>query len=270
MSSQADRMRSIMNLYNATIAGFEKKCGLSGGAIYLPIRRESNFSEATIEKVSFYTPFNRQWIKEGEGDVFKDELSFFDHMLKILYEEKSDIRSFEKRNGNIPGTFKNALKKKMRYGDMVLWAEDLKGIYPNHDYSWIYNSEVKQKSPEDRIPSKHEEAFPKANNEIIAAFEKMFPDCDGLITVNNDAMSPSLMIGDIVVCKQIDPQRVWMWNSIYFISTENGTLIRRVRKGDSENSILCIADNSEYEPILLYTSEISSASLLLGKISAKV
>lgn len=262
MHPQAERVQKILDLYNSSISGFEKKCGLSSGAIYLPLKRNTHFSSNTLDKISFYTPFNRKWIENGTGDIFRTDLSIYDNILRILYEEGSDIKSFERKNGNTPGTFKNALIRNRKFSDMVAWAEDLKEIYPDHDYSWIYQSSsigTKQQS------SKSSNKDDSMDNYATVIF-KYFPDYDSIFEANDNAMSPRISNGDTAICKTIDPNGIWAWNKMYLVETANGSFIRRVKPGECEEEIRCIADDSNYETIIVKKSEIIKAAAILGAI----
>lgn len=133
------RVIKIIELYGMTVGGFERKCGVSNGAIYAPLKHiPRKFSDHTIRSIEYYTLFNYNWIMDGSGVPFKDNLTFQENILKILFEENSNIKLFEKIAGFTPKSYKRMLNPKTEYPTIYEWGKALKQLYPNHDYSWLY------------------------------------------------------------------------------------------------------------------------------------
>ena len=85
------RIKRIIDLYQCSMAGFEKKCGVANGAISQPAHGYKKISAKTISKISFYTPFQIQWLMDGTGEPFKKillyslaEFVLYNYLIKKL------------------------------------------------------------------------------------------------------------------------------------------------------------------------------------------
>lgn len=274
MSNIIERVRSIIDVYNSSVAGFEKRCGLSNGAVSQPLKGNKEFSTATISKICYYTPFDEHWLTTGSGEPFKPNISFQDHIIKVLFEEGSDIKTFEHRNGNIPGTFKRVIEKpwNIRRGTLFLWAEDLRGIYPNHDYSWIYENTDKEgiffdtnQQGEKRI----EPTENKSQNIEIMALRYLVDNADFEYEIIDDSLAPNTTYGDVAICKNVDLSKEIKWNDVYYIETDKITILRKVKPDDDPDNIKCVARNDEYDSISIPRKEIVKAGIVIGVIKKR-
>lgn len=93
-----------------------------------------------------------------------------------------------------------------------------------------------------------------------------FKGADFLISVKGSSMYPKYSPGDIVACKKLSLDTFFQWNKVYVVDTDQGPLIKRVKKGSSDNMILIVSDNHEYEPFELSRSSIYHIALVLGVI----
>lgn len=93
-----------------------------------------------------------------------------------------------------------------------------------------------------------------------------FKGADFLISVKGSSMYPKYNSGDIVACKRLQLDTFFQWNKVYVLDTDHGALIKRVKKGKNENSILIVSDNPSYEPFELLRSKIYHIALVLGVI----
>lgn len=263
MSSIIERVRSIINVYNSSVAGFEKRCGLSNGAISQPLRGVKEFSNTTISNISYYTPFTDYWILTGSGEPFKHTISFLDHMIKVLFEESSDIKTFESLNGNIPGTFKRLIGNphNIRRGSLILWAEDLRGIYPNHDYSWIYEN---PDGEEINSGSNQQGIKPTNKKHENSTINLLGISGDFAVKISDNALSPNINFGDIAICRVTDISRAINWNALYFIQTKDISIIRRIKSDEDQNNIRCVSLNKESEPIIIPREEITKAAIVIS------
>ena len=57
----------------------------------------------------------------------------------------------------------------------------------------------------------------------------------------------------------------FQWNKVYVLDTEQGALIKRIKKG-SEGHILIVSDNKDYEPVELHLSKIHAIAIVVGVI----
>jgi len=103
---------------------------------------------------------------------------------------------------------------------------------------------------------------------IIPKFKTLNPDF--LIEVHGSSMERELYGGDIVACKILKESRFIQWNKCHVIATtEQGLIIKRLRKSDVPDTILAISDNIDYDPFLIPTNEITGIALVIGVIRIK-
>lgn len=94
-----------------------------------------------------------------------------------------------------------------------------------------------------------------------------FKGADFLITVKGSSMQPKYNSGDIVACKKLPLNDLFFqWNKVYVLDTIQGALVKRIRKGSTEESVLIVSDNEKYEPFELHKSQINAVALVIGVI----
>lgn len=94
-----------------------------------------------------------------------------------------------------------------------------------------------------------------------------FKGADFMIKVKGSSMYPKYNSGDIVACKKLClTDLFFQWNKVYVLDTEQGALIKRIRKGKDENHILVVSDNEKYEPFDLHRSKLNAIALVIGVI----
>lgn len=90
---------------------------------------------------------------------------------------------------------------------------------------------------------------------------------DYLIRITGSSMSPKYHSGDIVACKKLPISTFFQWNKVYVIDTEQGPLIKRVKKSDiGEDHILLISENDKYDPFDIPKTSINALGLVIGVI----
>ena len=97
-----------------------------------------------------------------------------------------------------------------------------------------------------------------------------FKDCDFLIRVKGDSMSPHFTGGDLLACKKIDKANIYFfqWNRCYVILTESqGAMVKRIQPSEKEGWIKCVSDNANYAPFDVPFEDIVSVALVNGSIS---
>lgn len=89
---------------------------------------------------------------------------------------------------------------------------------------------------------------------------------DYIIRVQGNSMTPTYNSGDLVACKKLVLSDIFFqWNKVYLLDTEQGALIKRVKKA-SNNHIMIVSDNTDYEPVELHLSKIHAIAIVLGTI----
>lgn len=90
---------------------------------------------------------------------------------------------------------------------------------------------------------------------------------DFMIKVKGSSMRPKYNSGDLVACKKLDLTGVFFqWNKVYVLATEQGALIKRVKKGTDDDHILIVSDNPAYDPFELSISKINAIAIVCGVI----
>lgn len=94
-----------------------------------------------------------------------------------------------------------------------------------------------------------------------------FREADFLIPVKGSSMYPKYSSGDIVACKNLSLTDIFFqWNKVYVLDTNQGALIKRVKKGSDNNHILLVSENEKYEPFELRIDQIHAIAIVIGVI----
>lgn len=95
----------------------------------------------------------------------------------------------------------------------------------------------------------------------------VFKGADFLIPVKGSSMYPKYSSGDIVACKRVPMTDLFFqWNKVYVLDTNQGALIKRIKKGSDAEHILIVSDNKDYEPFELPIRCIYNVAIVIGVI----
>jgi len=94
----------------------------------------------------------------------------------------------------------------------------------------------------------------------------LFDNADFLIEVNGDSMRPLYLSRDIVACKKLPIDTFFQYNRVYVLDTDQGPLIKRVKKGSTKDTLLIVSENDVYDPFELQRKQIYNIALVLGII----
>ncbi len=97
----------------------------------------------------------------------------------------------------------------------------------------------------------------------------MFKGAEFLIRISGDSMQPKYYSGDIVACKRLPLDTFFQWNRVYVVDSEQGVIIKRVRRGCDDRHIVFVSDNIAYEPFELPLEKIYSIALVVGVVRAE-
>ena len=92
----------------------------------------------------------------------------------------------------------------------------------------------------------------------------MFRDANYLIAVKGSSMQPKYNSGDLVACRVVPLGTFFQWNKVYVLDTEQGALIKRVKRGSDNNHITLVSENEKYEPFELHLSKINALAIVVG------
>ena len=96
-----------------------------------------------------------------------------------------------------------------------------------------------------------------------------FKGAEFLIQISGDSMQPKYYSGDIVACKRLPIDTFFQWNRVYVIGSEQGVIIKRVKRGSDEQHITLVSENTDYEPFELPLNKVHSIALVVGVVRAE-
>ncbi len=105
----------------------------------------------------------------------------------------------------------------------------------------------------------------EASRYVVRQFDNI--PADYMIKIEGSSMEKTFFDGDLVACKSLPLDTFFQWNKVYVLDTIQGAMIKRVKKSDENNHILCVSDNPEYDPFNLSIENIFSLSIVLKGIS---
>ncbi len=124
------------------------------------------------------------------------------------------------------------------------------------------------------IPLKAIAGVSNGNNDAVLSVDCVYYDvpefnnkADYLIRITGSSMSPKYHSGDIVACKKLPLDTFFQWNKVYVLDTEQGALVKRVKKSSIDDKhILLISENEKYDPFDIPKKSINALGLVVGVI----
>lgn len=94
---------------------------------------------------------------------------------------------------------------------------------------------------------------------------------DFAITVTGDSMAPEYPSGAMVLVKKIDEKAFIEWGRVYVLDTCNGTVIKEIRKGNSDEEVECVSINTDpkYCPFYVRFADIYGVYRVIMCMSLK-
>jgi phage repressor protein C with HTH and peptisase S24 domain len=90
---------------------------------------------------------------------------------------------------------------------------------------------------------------------------------DFMIEISGSSMQPKYNSGDVVACTLIKESQFIQWNKAHVIATsEQGILVKRLRKGITQDCLLAVSDNKDYEPFEIPVNEIIGLAIVVGVV----
>lgn len=205
-----------------------------------------------------------------------------DRVLKIAEYYKVSKEKFFEDLGISYGNFKGSAK---RTPVNSLFLENLLTKYPDVSADWLLTGVGPMLRSD--LPAAHPASMPGegiplipinamagvfTGEQVVLELEcdryvvPAFKDAEFLITVKGSSMVPKYNSGDIVACKRMPLDTFFQWNKVYVLDTEQGPLIKRVKKGSTEETLTIFSDNPSYEPFELPRTKIYHIALVVGVI----
>lgn len=86
---------------------------------------------------------------------------------------------------------------------------------------------------------------------------------DFVVTVSGDSMEPKYFSGDLVACQMVNLSDLFFqWGKVYVIDTDQGVLIKKVKRSKNAGHITLVSENPDYEDIEVQYSHIYHISLV--------
>lgn len=207
----------------------------------------------------------------------------------LLAKKQISITSLSRSVGANQKTLNNQIN-----GGTALSASTIlliKQVIPEIDFDWLLTGEgpmLKSDKSKESLPvasptDNPEEGIPLipvsamagalSGEQTVLEYEceryvvPVFKGADFLIPVKGSSMYPKYSSGDIVACKRVSMSGLFFqWGKVYVIDTDQGGLIKRIKRGSDPDHILIVSDNESYEPFELPLSSVHSVAIVLGVI----
>lgn len=90
---------------------------------------------------------------------------------------------------------------------------------------------------------------------------------DFMIEVSGSSMYPKYSPGDVVACTILKESQFIQWNKVHVIGTsEQGILIKRIKKCSDKDYYTLVSDNKDYDPFEIPAKEITGIAIVVGVI----
>jgi len=190
--------------------------------------QQNGINESNIIKfINSFSEIQIPWLITGDGDMIKSNTP------KTL-EKQQDNSDQEVRNNNIS----------------TIIAKTFMPLIPidNLD-SFLINHKAEQ----------------DANNQSNF-LETAFSDADFYTRIHDPSLYPLFNSGDVIACKLIHINDFIQWNKIYLLSTNQGTIVKRILQGRDENHLKMCSDNPKFHAFEISRDEIKAMAIVRGGI----
>lgn len=100
---------------------------------------------------------------------------------------------------------------------------------------------------------------------VVPDFEEL--DVEFMIRVKGSSMYPKYNSGDLVACRHLSLSDIFFqWNKVYVLDTDQGALIKRVKKGSDKEHITLVSDNASYDPFEIHLNQVHAIAIVMGVI----
>ena len=248
--STLKRIKQYIDYKGITNQNFEKQIGFSNGAFASQLKNNRTIGVDKLENILIAFPeLNPEWLLTGNGE-----------MIKTKSKENVPINLGDKIGDKL-GDKPNVKKT---YAIELAEKPTNTGIEANN----LGNAGIPL-IPIDAMAGFGTGAVQVMHYDtskyIVPEFSEL--NVDFMIRVKGSSMVPKYNSGDLVACKKLVITDIFFqWNKVYVLDTEQGALIKRVKKGSRDNYILLISDNKNYDPFELHLSKIFAVALVVGVI----
>lgn len=239
MQTTIDRLYEWVDFKGDSIYKLSKEIEVSNG--YFSKQKQSNgaISSNIIEKiVSYYTDLDANWFLTGKGEKTKRN-------VKDSYDNGST-----KKSTNFSTETKHKEKLVLSLNESTTEYEGIP-LIPIEAMAGFGTGGV-------QVMDYDTERY------VVPEFTEL--NVDFMLRVKGSSMYPKYNSGDLVACKKLVLNDIFFqWNKVYVLDTDQGALIKRIKKG-SDDHLQIVSDNPSYEPYELHLSKIHAIAIVLGVI----
>lgn len=238
----SNRIRAFAELRGMYIADFERKCGLSNGAVS---KMGDNTRKSTIDKISTAFPeVNEYWLLTGEGPMLRST-----DAPKPTQQSTGDNSPNVMGNNNMVGNTINTT-----HAPVCAQENAVRPIVPVELY----------KKPNTDI---YNEIVEKPSSGIeYAQYFRSFSDFCMYMRVQGDSMSPNFLRGDLLALSLLKATYI-LNGTIYVLDTKSYGLVLRVviDRGDIYECHV-IGDETRYAPFSVPKADVIRIYQVMGLI----
>lgn len=239
-----ERILQIIEFLGITKVVFCEKTKIS----YANLKGKSLESEIGGDKIaeilSIYNNISPEWLLTGKGEMLRTQSTQHTHnndtqSAEKQHKDKQNKSVAKENNDHFPAVGK-MIPEQASEGIPLIPTSAMAGIFQGETIVLEY----------------------ECDKYIVPAFK----DAEFLISVKGSSMIPKYNSGDIVACKRMPLDTFFQWNKVYVLDTEQGALIKRVKRGSTDETLSICSDNPSYEPFELSRNKIYHIALVIGVI----
>lgn len=225
---------------------FYKETGISRGILS---QNNGLSEENTLRFLAYFPEVNAEWLLTGNGEMLKTKSK-----INVLKKNEDIYEDINEDKPNVKKTYA------IESPEMPMVTEE-NAVYKSNTGIPLIPIDAMAGFGTGAVQVMHYDT----SKYIVPEFSEL--NVDFMIRVKGSSMVPKYNSGDLVACKKLVITDIFFqWNKVYVLDTEQGALIKRVKKGSRDNYILLISDNKNYDPFELHLSKIFAVALVVGVI----
>jgi phage repressor protein C with HTH and peptisase S24 domain len=234
MNTIQERILHYLDLKGITPYRFCKDLGFSMG--YLD-KKGAIGTDKYLKIIEYYEDVDANWLLTGKGEVLKPNMQ----ETKPFEMVKQRVNLLEETKNKEKLTL-SLNEPNSEYGIPLIPIDAMAGFGSGGVQVMDYDTQ----------------------KYVVPEFTEL--NVDFMIRVKGSSMYPKYNSGDLVACKKLVLNDIFFqWNKVYVLDTDQGALIKRIKKG-SDHHLLIVSDNPSYEPYELHLSKIHAIAIVLGVI----
>ena len=235
ISTIKGRILQFIDFKGITKEEFYRKTEISASN-FKGANMKSEIGGDKIVKIStIYPEINLDWLISGEGEIEKQKVKEKQHYESVAKSVTKSVKNEKYINSNTLITSPEGIP--------LIPIDAMAGFGSGETQIMEYD----------------------AGRYVVPEFTEI--NVDFMIRVKGSSMSPKYSSGDLVACKKLYLNDIFFqWNKVYVLDTDQGALIKRVRKGSDVEHISLVSENQSYDPFELHMSKIYAVALVVGVI----